>query len=102
MSVSRCQYELRFRNFSIMSDRGSPLLLRYYRRVEYEIGASYTSYVYTPYMHIRCVDTRKVWLCPSLHDYNLYGGNADRSASLPLSFETVYRMDKKENTIVAG
>lgn len=58
--------------------------------------------VYTPCMHIRCVDTRKVWLCPSLHDYNLYGGNADRSASPPLSLETVYRADKQNTPVIAG
>lgn len=53
-------------------------------------------------MHIRCVDTRKVWLCPSLHDYNLYGGNADRSASSPLSLETVYRADKQNAPVIVG
>lgn len=47
-----------FRNFSIMSDRDCPLLLRYYRRVEYEIGASYTP-VCTHHICISAVWTRE-------------------------------------------
>lgn len=82
-----------------MSDRGSPLLLRYYRRVEYEIGASYTP-VCTHHICISAVWTRErfgfarrymITICTE-------ATRIDQQPVCLASLETVYRTGIKQNT----